>query len=236
MIQLNNIEKTYRTGKQSCVALKRTNACITQGEFLVITGRSGSGKSTLLNILTGIDHPSAGKVVINDTDITDYSEGEMAQWRGKNIGIVFQFFQLIPNLSTLENILLPMDLVNTVPALERMTDALNLLDMVGLRSHADKMPTELSGGEQQRVAIARALANRAPIIVADEPTGNLDSRSAAIILELFAHLVQTGKTIIMVTHEKERISGTTRQLILQDGEVMNDIHFKGEGRAHEKIV
>ncbi len=228
MIQLNNIDKIYQVGEKPYHALKKINTCISKGEFLVVTGRSGSGKSTMLNILTGIDRPTTGKVIINGTDITGYSEGEMAEWRGKYIGIVFQFFQLIPNLTVSENILLAMDLVNTVPADRRVSDAMNLLEQVGLRSHADKLPTALSGGEQQRVAIARALANRAPILIADEPTGNLDSKSTAAILELFKSLVKTGKTIIMVTHERSRIPGSTRQLVLQDGQVIDDISFGKE--------
>ncbi len=228
MIQLNNIDKIYQVGEKPYHVLKKINTCISKGEFLVVTGRSGSGKSTMLNILTGIDRPTSGKVIINDTDITDYSEGEMAEWRGKYIGIVFQFFQLIPNLTALENILLAMDLVNTVPTGRRVSDAMSLLEQVGLVSHADKLPTALSGGEQQRVAIARALANRAPILIADEPTGNLDSKSATAMLELFKSLVKTGKTIIMVTHERSRIPGSTRRLVLQDGQIIDDISFGKE--------
>lgn len=228
MIELCNIEKTYQMGATAFPALKKINTKIQKGEFLVITGRSGSGKSTLLNLMTGIDRPTKGQVLVGGNDITRYSEGEMAVWRGKNIGIVFQFFQLIPNLTALENLLLAMDLVGVIPAADRKAHAIKLLNQVGLTHHADKMPSELSGGEQQRVAIARALVNGAPILVADEPTGNLDSKNAVAILKLFADLSSQGKTVIMVTHERERIPGATRQIVLEDGAIIRDISYTGK--------
>ncbi len=237
MIELRNIEKTYQTGATAFPALKKTSAHIQKGEFLVITGRSGSGKSTLLNLLTGIDRPTGGQVVVDGNDITGYSEGEMALWRGKQVGIVFQFFQLIPNLSALENLLLAMDLVGVIPQADRKDHAMRLLSQVGLADHADKMPSQLSGGEQQRVAIARALANGAPVLVADEPTGNLDSKNAAAILGLFANLSQQGKTIIMVTHERDPIAGATRQITLEDGCIVNDISYtEKEGVRNDEAV
>ncbi|MGL5434474.1 MAG: ABC transporter ATP-binding protein [Lachnospiraceae bacterium] len=237
MIKLCNVEKTYQTGTKMYPALKKATVQISKGEFLVITGRSGSGKSTLLNLLTGIDRPTSGQVVIDGTDITGYSESEMALWRGKQIGIVFQFFQLIPNLSALENLLLAMDLVGVIPSADRKNHAMHLLSLVGLAEHAGKMPSELSGGEQQRVAIARGLANGAPVLVADEPTGNLDSKNAAVIINLFARLSQQGKTIIMVTHERDAIAGATRQITLEDGCIVSDVSYtRKEVGCHEKVV
>lgn len=237
MIQLCNIEKIYKTGTTEFPALKKINMQISKGEFVVVTGRSGSGKSTLLNLLTGIDRPTNGQIVVNGTDITGYDEGELALWRGKQIGIVFQFFQLIPNLSALENLLLAMDLVGIIPGSDRKNHAMKLLSQVGMTEHADKMPSELSGGEQQRIAIARALANEAPILIADEPTGNLDSKNATAILNLFANLSLQGKTIIMVTHERDVISGATRQIILEDGCIVSELSYtREEVGYHEKTV
>lgn len=221
MIQLNQITKRYETSGKPVITLS-IHTEIKKGEFVVITGRSGSGKSTLLNILAGIDRPTTGDVKVLDESITQYNESEMAEWRGKTIGIVFQFFQLIPNLTVLENIMLPMDLVQKNIGADHKAFALSLLDKVGMQCHAGKMPSELSGGEQQRVAIARGLANNAPILVADEPTGNLDSENATAILSLLSDLASEGKTIIMVTHEREHIKGSTRQIVLKDGLIVQD--------------
>lgn len=223
MIQLENIKKVYKTEAGEYAVLKDVLLKVGKGEFVVIQGKSGSGKSTLLNVLTGVDQATSGKVRINQTDITSFDEGKMAEWRGENLGIIFQFFQLIPTLSVLENILLPMDLVNKISPKERKEKAMKLLDKVGLEKHANKMPSALSGGEQQRVAIARALANDAPLIVADEPTGNLDTKNAEIIFELFCKLKQEGKTIIMVTHERDAIKGASRKIMIKDGEIVEDM-------------
>ncbi|MCX8128855.1 MAG: ABC transporter ATP-binding protein [Clostridia bacterium] len=223
MINLKGIEKVYKTGYKDYSVLKNVSFDIKAGEFVIIMGKSGSGKSTLMNIITGVDKPTSGDVVINGIGINSYNEGKMAQWRGHNVGIIFQFFQLIPTLSVIENILLPMDLVKKIPAKERESKAVKLLTKVGLTEHAHKMPSALSGGEQQRVAIARALANDVPIIVADEPTGNLDSKNAEIIYDLFDKIKKEGKTVIMVTHEREIIKGATRKLVLRDGEVIEDV-------------
>jgi len=227
MIKLNDITKQYKAGNKNVTAL-RIDTHIAKGEFLVITGRSGSGKSTLLNILAGIDCPTTGDVQVLGSSITGLDESQMAQWRGNTMGIVFQFFQLIPNLSVMENILLPMDLVQKKKYKKNRTEAMVLLEKVGMQNHAGKMPAELSGGEQQRVAIARALANNAPILIADEPTGNLDSENARSIIELFGALAREGKTIIMVTHEREHIQGSTRQIVLKDGIIVEDIQFAEE--------
>lgn len=231
MISMKGIEKIYKNEAGPYPVLKNINFEVKKGEFLIIMGRSGSGKSTLLNILTGVDKPSSGDVIINNTNIVNYDESKMAEWRGKNIGIIFQFFQLIPTLSVLENILLPMDLVKIIPSKERLNKAMDLLKKVGMENHANKMPSALSGGEQQRVAIARALANDVPLLVADEPTGNLDSKNADIIFELFKKLKKEGKTIIMVTHEREMIDGATRKILMKDGEIIEDSEFGMEEKA-----
>lgn len=227
MIEMTNVSKIYQTGKIASKALDQISLTITPGEYVLLTGRSGSGKSTLLNILSGVDHLTEGSVQINQQEITSLSEEELSRWRGKELGIIFQFFQLIPTLSVMENLLLPMDLVNTIPKDRRESKALELLKLVGLSNHQDKLPSALSGGEQQRVAIARALANDASIILADEPTGNLDSVNAEIIFELLRTLHKQGRTIVMVTHEREIIAGATRKITLNDGTIIEDIKLGG---------
>ena len=221
-IRLEQVSKSFESAAGIFYALKGIDIDIAGGEYLAIVGKSGSGKSTLLNMLTGIDHPSDGTVIINGTEVHTLNESDLAVWRGKNIGIVFQFFQLIPTLSVFENILLAMDFVNAVPKKSRKERAASLLRQVGIDRHMNKLPAALSGGEQQRAAIARALANDPPILVADEPTGNLDSRTSEVIRSLFADLVRSGKTVIVVTHE--RISGPeyNRIITLRDGSVVDD--------------
>jgi ABC-type lipoprotein export system ATPase subunit len=187
-----------------------------------IIGKSGSGKSTLLNMITGIDHPTTGEVYVNDTAVHGLNENQMARWRGKNLGIVFQFFQLLPMISVIENIMLPMDFCHSYPMRQREKRALELLEMVELAEHAYKLPTALSGGQQQRVAIARALANDPPIVIADEPTGNLDSKTADSVFELFRNLVAQGKTIIIVTHDSGLAKRTDRTALITDGEIVNE--------------
>jgi putative ABC transport system ATP-binding protein len=189
--------------------------------MIAVTGKSGSGKSTLLNILTGIDRPSSGRVSVAGVSIASLPEGPLAAWRGRNIWIVFQFFQLLPTLTILENVILPMDFCNSLPRRERRERALSLLQRTGIPDQANKFPMALSGGEQQRAAIARALANDPPILVADEPTGNLDSRTAYSIFELFAELVGAGKTAVVVTHEKEFATYFQRSVTLSDGRILN---------------
>jgi ABC-type lipoprotein export system ATPase subunit len=187
-----------------------------------IIGKSGSGKSTLLNMITGIDRPSSGEVYVNGTAVHQLNENRMARWRGKNLGIVFQFFQLLPTISVIENIMLPMDFCRTYPMREREKRALSLLEMVELADHAYKLPTALSGGQQQRVAIARALANDPPLVIADEPTGNLDSKTAEAVFAMFKHLVSQGKTIIIVTHDSGLAKQTHRTALIADGEIVNE--------------
>lgn len=221
-IQLEQVSKWFESPAGRFDALRNVDLHIEQGKYVAIVGKSGSGKSTLLNMLTGIDHPSKGTVKINSTDIHTLNESRLAEWRGKNVGIVFQFFQLIPTLTIAENILLAMDFVNLIPARERTKRAVALLAQVGISQHADKLPAALSGGEQQRAAIARALANDPPILVADEPTGNLDSKTTEAIQRLFANLVKNGKTVIVVTHEDISNSEFSRIISLSDGAVVSD--------------
>ena len=197
LVELRGVYKSYRTAAGDYPVLKGVDLSFQSGEFISIIGKSGSGKTTLLNMITGIDRPTRGQVWVNGTPLHKMSENQMARWRGCNLGIVFQFFQLLPTLSILENILLAMDFGGKIPSSKRKERAMHLLDLVGLADHAYKLPLALSGGQQQRVAIARALANDPPVIIADEPTGNLDSRMAESIFELFNELVAQGKTIII---------------------------------------
>ncbi len=227
MIQFKKVSKIYHTGSNDYPVLRNINFTIEKGEYVLITGKSGSGKSTLLNILTGVDSASAGDVMVDGTNILRLNEAQMTKWRGENVGIVFQFFQLIPTLSILENILLPMDLMNKIPKQIRIAKAKELLAEVGLSGHERKMPSALSGGEQQRVAIARALANDVDLIIADEPTGNLDSKNAEMVFDILDKLNQSGKTIVMVTHEKEIMKGASRKIMIKDGEIYDDYQLKG---------
>jgi ABC-type lipoprotein export system ATPase subunit len=222
MIDLRNVHKYYKTAIGDYHALKSVELQINAGEFVSVIGKSGSGKSTLLNMITGIDRPTTGEVYVNGTAVHELNENRMARWRGKNLGIVFQFFQLLPTISVIENIMLPMDFCRTYPMREREKRALSLLEMVELEDHAYKLPTALSGGQQQRVAIARALANDPPVIIADEPTGNLDSKTADSVFELFKNLVAQGKTIIVVTHDSGLAKRTERTALIADGEIVNE--------------
>jgi putative ABC transport system ATP-binding protein len=222
LIELHAVTKTYQSAAGSYLALNGIDLEIHQGEFVGIIGRSGSGKSTMMNMITGIDHPTGGEVWVNGTPIHQLSENEMARWRGKNLGIVFQFFQLLPTLTVIENVMLPMDFCNTFPLGERRQQALQLLDLVDMTQHAHKLPSALSGGQQQRVAIARALANNPPILIADEPTGNLDSKTAAAMFGLFERLVAEGKTVVMVTHDSSLAQRVSRTVLIADGEVVGE--------------
>lgn len=221
-IQFNQVSRWFKSASVRFDALKNIDLYIEPGEHVAIVGKSGSGKSTLLNMLTGIDHPSQGTVKINSTDVHILNESRLAKWRGENVGIVFQFFQLIPTLSIRENLLLAMDFVGSIPENERNDRVEALLAQVGILQHADKLPAALSGGEQQRAAIARALANDPPILVADEPTGNLDSNTTKAIQSLFTDLVKNGKTVIVVTHENISSSEYSRIISLSDGVVVSD--------------
>ncbi|MCL4271573.1 MAG: ATP-binding cassette domain-containing protein [Anaerolineales bacterium] len=222
IIDLRSVNKNYKTAVGDYHALKDVDLQIEAGEFVSIIGKSGSGKTTLLNMITGIDRPTDGEVWVNGTAVHGLNENRMARWRGKNLGIVFQFFQLLPMISVIENIMLPMDFCRTYPLNERRKRAMELLELVELAEHAHKLPTALSGGQQQRVAIARALANDPPVIIADEPTGNLDSKTAESVFALFNDLVAKGKTIIIVTHDSGLAKRTHRTALIADGEIVNE--------------
>jgi ABC-type lipoprotein export system ATPase subunit len=222
LIRLRQVVKRYKTSAGEYLALRGVNVDIPTSEFVAIVGKSGSGKSTLLNMITGIDHPTSGEVLVNGVNIYELTESKRALWRGCNLGIVFQFFQLMPMLSLLENTMLPMDYCNVFTPAERPERAMELLKMVGLEQQAYKLPAAVSSGQQQTAAIARAMATDPPIIVADEPTGNLDSRSSDEIISLFNQLVEQGKTIILVTHDPSITKRTYRTLIISDGEIINE--------------
>ena len=220
-ILLNEVVKTYENAAGKFTALKGIDLSLNYGQFVSIVGKSGSGKSTLLNMLTGIDHPTSGEVMVGGQHIYQMSESKRALWRGRNVGIVFQFFQLLPTLTLLENTILPMDYCNVHPVSERPSRALELLKMVGLEEQAYDLPGAVSNGQQQSAAIARSLATDPPIIVADEPTGNLDSRSANIIIDVFQELASRGKTILIVTHDPSLTSRTDQTVIISDGELVD---------------
>jgi ABC-type lipoprotein export system ATPase subunit len=221
-IEMHKIVKTFKTSAGDFSALRGVDMNFLPGEFVGVTGKSGSGKSTLANMLTGIDRPTSGEIKVGDVYIHNMGESQMARWRGKNLGIVFQFYQLLPMLSLVENVMLPMDFANCYPSAQREKRALELLDMVGLADLANKMPAAVSGGQQQAAAIARALANDPQYLIADEPTGNLDSRTADQIFELFLQLSQQGKTVIMVTHDPNLADRMSRQVVISDGEIINE--------------
>jgi ABC-type lipoprotein export system ATPase subunit len=222
IIQIRDLYKSYETAAGLFPVLKGINVGIQPGEFVGIIGKSGSGKSTLINMIAGIDHPTAGHVFVADTSVHSMNESEMSKWRGRNMGIVFQFFQLLPMLTVLENVMLPMDFCNVYAPRERKAKALEMLEMVEMVDHANKLPSAVSGGQQQRAAIARSLANNPPVIVADEPTGNLDSQTAEAVFGLFEMLVNQGKTIMMVTHDNSLARRVTRTILLADGELVNE--------------
>ena len=233
LIRLERILKSYQTPAGEFIALRDVDLSIGAGEFVAVVGKSGSGKSTLINMITGIDRPTAGEIYIADTAIHKLAEGPMAEWRGRNIGVIFQFFQLLPMLSCIENVMLPMDFCDMFKPSEREARALDLLHQVDMASEANKLPSEISGGQQQRVAIARAMANDPPLIVADEPTGNLDTRSADSVFKLFEDLVRQGKTILMVTHDEELAERTSRRITLADGEIVGDHAVHPQGLPQE---
>jgi putative ABC transport system ATP-binding protein len=223
LIDVRQAVKRYESAAGVFTALKGVTLQINPGEFVSVAGKSGSGKSTLLNIIAGIDRPTQGEVFVGQTAVHLLRERHIAPWRGRTIGLIFQFFQLLPTLTAIENVMLPMDFCRMFAPRERRKRALHLLEQVGLGEHADKLPTELSGGQQQRVAIGRALANDPPILLADEPTGNLDSQTAEAVFRLFTELVVSGKTILMVTHDSDLACQVGRAIILGDGEVIDEV-------------
>ena len=221
LIELRKVEKSYSTPAGSFPALRGVDLEIGAGEFVALVGKSGSGKSTLLNLIGGLDRPTEGEVFVAGAAVHQVAEKSLAQWRGKTVGVVFQFFQLLPTLTIAENVMLPMDFCNTRPARERRDFALGLLEQMGIAEQADKLPATLSGGQQQRAAIARALANDPPIIIADEPTGNLDSETSLSVLNLLRGLADRGTTVVIATHERDIAGVIDRRVELVDGSVAN---------------
>jgi len=223
IIDLRSVVKVYETPAGPFTALKGIDLAVERGEFLAVVGKSGSGKSTLINMFTGIDHPTDGEVIVADTPIRHLNEGQMAEWRGRTMGIIFQFFQLLPTLSVVENVMIPMDLAGCYGLGERVDRAMHLLEQMGMADDAHKFPGTLSTGQAQRAAIARALANDPPILVADEPTGNLDTRNAGIVFDLFGSLAAAGKTIVMVTHDDELARLVQRTVVIADGLIVDEV-------------
>ena len=219
VIALRDVTKTYPSPAGAFTALANINLTIDRGEFVAVVGQSGSGKSTLLNLLAGIDRPTTGEVMVGGTAVHALSERAKSQWRGRAVGIVFQFFQLLPTLTAVENVMLPMDFCGTWPGRERRGRALALLKRLGVADQANKLPATLSGGQQQRVAVARALANAPAVLLADEPTGNLDSRTSEAMMDVLAGLVREGQTIVMVTHEQGVLRHASRTVTLVDGRI-----------------
>ncbi|SDE04041.1 ABC transporter ATP-binding protein [Sporomusa acidovorans] len=219
-VELVDVRKSYVTEAGQFEALKGIRLQVDAGEFVAVVGKSGSGKSTLINMITGIDRPTGGEVWVAGTPVHTLTENQIAIWRGRTVGVVFQFFQLLPTLTVLENVMLPMDFCDMYDKTARPKRARTLLDLVGVGEQAHKLPANLSGGQQQRVAIARSLANDPPLLVADEPTGNLDSRTAASVLEFFKELAAKGKTIVMVTHDNDLASRSGRIVTVYDGQVL----------------
>jgi putative ABC transport system ATP-binding protein len=223
MINLHRVEKTYSTDAGAFTALRAIDLDIASGEFVTLVGKSGSGKTTLLNVIAAIDAPSSGTVTVAGTDLQTMNESRLAVWRGRTVGVVFQFFQLLPTLTAAENVMLPMDFCRVIPAAQRRKRAMELLDRFGVARHADKLPSMLSGGEQQRVAIARALANEPPIVLADEPTGNLDSSTAGDVLELFRLMAAAGTTVVIATHDSDVTAISDRTIELADGVMVRSV-------------
>ena len=221
LIHLDRVEKVYRTGKLEYRALRGIDLTIDPGEIVAVVGPSGSGKTTILNMITGIDRPTAGEVVVDGQRLGRMSEEELAVWRGANVGLVFQFFQLLPTLTALENAVLPLDFARRGSKRERFERAQRNLELVGLGEKVDHLPAELSGGEQQRVAIARSLAADPKLIVGDEPTGNLDTATALEMFELLARLNAEGKTVVYVTHDRDLALRASRIVEIRDGVVVD---------------
>ena len=222
LVQVKEVVKSFPVGGGEITVLKGISFDVKNGEFVSIVGPSGNGKSTLLNMITGIDRPTRGEVIVTGREVHRMSENKLAAWRGQHVGIIFQFFQMLPALSLLQNVMLPMDFAKKIPANERRERAMQLLELVDIADQANKLPSMVSGGQQQRSAIARALANDPDLIVADEPTGNLDTRTANDIFDLFTKLVDEGKTMLMVTHDKEIARRVPRVVEIIDGRITRD--------------
>jgi len=220
LIELRRVVKQYQGKAGAVTALKGIDLQVSAGEFVAVLGKSGAGKTTLVNVISGIDRPTSGEIRVAGTPVHALGEDDRAAWRGRSVGVVYQFFQLLPTLSVLHNVMLPMDLAGRLSVRDQKERAMRLLDQVGIAGHAHKLPAALSGGQQQRVAIARALANDPPILLADEPTGSLDSGTANEVLGVFQALAAQGKTLLIVTHDKDIVKRAGRTLRLADGEVV----------------
>ena len=229
LVNLENVQKTFHTKAGPFTALRGVDLRIQSGEFVAIVGPSGSGKSTLINMITGIDRPTTGEVYVAGERLTRLSENRLAKWRGTNVGVVFQFFQLLPTLTILENVIMPMNYCGTYKG-RRHERAMEMLRLVEVQETAGNYPSQISGGQQQRAAVARALVNDPKLIVGDEPTGNLDAVSAGLVFELFEELVQQGKTIVMVTHDRELASRIPRVEEVRDGRIV------GSGEVDARLV
>jgi len=229
VVDLQGVGKVYETGAGEFVALAQVDLAIAAGEFSAIVGASGSGKSTLLNMITGIDRPTSGLARVHGALLNDLTENELAKWRGVSVGLIFQFHQLMPTLTVVENVAMPMDFAKLIPGRERAKRALDLLDQVGIADQADKFPATLSGGQQQRVAIARSLANDPPLIAADEPTGNLDSHTAESVLDMLRQLTTDGKTVVMVTHERDIACRVDSMVSVADGRILRSTDGRDDG-------
>jgi putative ABC transport system ATP-binding protein len=240
LIQLQNIVKNYPVGEGQVEVLKGITFDVYPGEYVTLVGSSGNGKSTLLNMIAGIDQPTSGAVLVGGQPLHTMNENQLAAWRGPNLGIVFQFFQLLPALSLLQNVIMPMDFTGRLSPKQRRRRARQLLERVGLGDHVDKLPSMISGGQQQRAAIARALANNPPIIVADEPTGNLDAQTSDELLSLFDQLAESGKTLIIVTHSQTLARRSGRILEIRNGLIARDVSpkklSKSKSPTHQVVV
>jgi putative ABC transport system ATP-binding protein len=221
IIELHQVVKRYDGKASSVTALKGIDLRIGAGEFVAVLGRSGAGKTTLVNLISGIDRPTSGEIRVAGTSVHALSEDKRAAWRGRSVGVVFQFFQLLPTLTVIQNVMLPMDFAGCYSLHEQKERAMRLLDQVGIADHAHKLPSAMSGGQQQRIAIARALACDPPVLLADEPTGSLDSATASEVLHVFEELVRQGRTMLMATHDKDVMKWAKRAVWLSDGEITN---------------
>ena len=220
IIELHQVVKKYDGKASSVTALKGIDLRVRAGEFVAVLGKSGAGKTTLVNLISGIDRPTSGEIQVAGTAVHRLGEDDRSAWRGRNVGVVFQFFQLLPTLTVIQNIMLPMDFAHRYSLREQKERAMRLLDQVGIADHARKLPSAMSGGQQQRIAIARALACDPPVLLADEPTGSLDSATANEVLSVFEELVHQGKTILMATHDRDILKRVNRAILLADGEIM----------------
>ena len=223
LIRVTDLRKAYRTPAGDFYALQGVDLTVRKGEFLAVLGKSGAGKSTLINMITGIDRPTGGEILVGDRSVDKMSEDQIAAWRGQNVGVVFQFFQLLPMLTCVQNVIMPMDFAGLYGgSRERRERALSLLERVDIAEHADKLPSAVSGGQRQRVAIARALANDPQLLAADEPTGNLDSKTTDAMFDLFAGLVDEGKTVLLVTHDRDLAKRAGRRVRIVDGRIVEE--------------